>query len=166
MVFGRGGVQAARGWAICLPRFGYQPESTFHPQQCSWKQNYRERLVLASHQNGLGTSSQSWGGRGPHWMLTPSSPTCFHRPSPATTAHPSQELGVGPDALPCPHPSQSPAPCFLQLSTVHFPQPPCSRPPWSPRTHSAPSLSLESTVLPSHSPAQPSPPGSMGPPKE
>lgn len=153
MVIGQGGVQAAEARATCPQGVASSPKAPPIPN--AWLEEALRRKARPGQ-------SPEWAGHlntavlGGLWGQGHTG--CSHLAlPPASTAHRSQELGVGPSALPCPHPSQGSAKFLLQLPTVHFPLPPCSRSPCPPKTHSAPSLSSGSTELATHPPAQPRP---------
>lgn len=88
------------------PEYGLWPKNISCPQRCGWKQNSRDRPVLADHPDTLGTTSeQSWessGSLGHPGCPAPSS--LSHLPP---QAHPSQEPGNGPFALAQPHPPRA-----------------------------------------------------------
>lgn len=120
---GKGGPWA--GWGLDRKKVGHlplgcglQPRNTSHPQRCSWKQNSRERPILASHQDMLAgcriraTLGELWDPRSQRMLRTQLS----HLPPQRT---PAGKLGVALEPTPpFPDPCQVPSPT---LSTVCFP---------------------------------------------
>lgn len=69
-VLGQDGNWAEGGWAIC-PLCGLWPRSISCSQICGWKQNSRERPVLAGHKDALGIRVVSGGLWVPRSHRTP-----------------------------------------------------------------------------------------------